>query len=67
MGFSIKMLVLYGDIGPLKGVGETPAVVSQGIPLGGNEQRSRKSRAASSGVPETSAQRDGSAGARPSR
>jgi hypothetical protein len=36
MGFSIKMLVLYGDVGPLKRVGETPAVVSQGIPLGGN-------------------------------
>jgi hypothetical protein len=36
MGFSIKMLVLYGDTGPLKCVGETPAVVSQGIFLGGN-------------------------------
>ena len=43
MSFSIKMFVLYGDIGPLKRVGETPTVVSQGIFLGGNEQRSRKS------------------------
>ena len=36
MGFLIKMLVLYDDIGPPKRVGETPAVVSEGIPLGGN-------------------------------
>ena len=36
MGFLIKMLVLYGDMGSLKRVGETPAVVSEGIPLGGN-------------------------------
>jgi len=36
MGLSIKMLVLYGDIGALKRVGETPAVVSQGVFLGGN-------------------------------
>jgi hypothetical protein len=34
MGFSIKMLVLHGDVGPLKRVAETPAVVSQGIFLG---------------------------------
>jgi hypothetical protein len=36
VGFSIKMFVLYGDIGSLKRVGETLAVVSQGIFLGGN-------------------------------
>jgi hypothetical protein len=34
MGFSIEMFVLHRDIGALKRVGETSAIVAQGIFFG---------------------------------